>query len=291
MSPNRASLRRLRLGLRTLLGGTPGGFFLPYRHAGGVSPAAYTALEPLFDASMPAMLDWLGHIDSVAEELQAFDGPPPRPRWGQDWFPRLDGAALYAVVRHGRPCHILEIGSGHSTRFLAQAVQDGGFRCAVACIDPQPRADIGRLPVTLHRRLFTVQDVDLALALESGDILLIDSSHVAMPGTDVDLLLNTVLPRLQPGVLVHVHDIFLPDPYPPSWAWRGYNEQVVVASLLHSGGYAIRFASHYLTTRQRDVLAKTVVARLPLPSGAFECSLWVEKRPTASVIHAPAQSA
>ena len=49
-----------------------------------------------------------------------------------------------------------------------------------------------------------------------------------MPGSDVDLLLNEVLPQLRPGVLIHLHDIFLPDPYPAGWAWRGYNEQVAV---------------------------------------------------------------
>lgn len=291
MRPTRASLRRLRLGLRTLLGGTPGGFFIPYRHAAGVRSAAYSALEPLFHASMPAMSDWLAHIDAVGEELQALDGPPPAPRWGQDWFPRLDGAALYAIVRHQRPRHILEIGSGHSTRFVAQAIQDGGIACAVTCIDPAPRADIGRLPVTLHRRLFAAADADLARSLAAGDILFIDSSHVAMPGTDVDLLLNTVLPRLQPGVLVHVHDIFLPDPYPPSWAWRGYNEQVVVAGLLHGGGYAIRFASHFVATRYSDRLAESTVAGLPLLAGALESSLWLEKLPTASVVPGEAQSA
>ena len=135
-----------------------------------------------------------------------------------------------------------------------------GFACAVTCIDPQPRADIGRLPVTLHRRLFAATDAALADGLAPGDILLIDSSHVAMPGSDVDLLLNAVLPRLQPGVLVHLHDIFLPDPYPAGWGWRGYNEQVAVAGLLHGGGYAVRFSSRYLATRQAARVAQGTVA-------------------------------
>ena len=98
-----------------------------------------------------------------------------------------------------------------------------------------------------------------------------------MPGSDVDLLLNRVLPQLAPGVLVHLHDIFLPDPYPPEWAWRGYNEQVAVACLLHGGGYALRFASHYLATRHAPRLAAGVIGELPLSPGAFESSLWLEK--------------
>ena len=69
----------------------------------------------------------------------------------------------------------------------------------------------------------------------------------------------------------------LPDPYPEAWAWRGYNEQLPVACLLQSRGYRIRFASRYLVTRHPALLAAGVVGRLPLPAGALESSLWLEK--------------
>ena len=273
-------MRRLGLGLRTLLGGSPGGFFIPYRHAAAVTPPTrYLALEPLFAASEPAMAHVLERIEAVGGRLLALDGPPPAPRWRQSWFPRLDGAALYVIVRATRPSRILEVGSGHSTRFMAQAVADGGFPCALTCIDPQPRAHLMGLRLDLHRRLLQPADAGLAEALDPGDILFVDSSHVAMPGSDVDLLLNEVLPRLRPGVLVHLHDIFLPDAYPKEWAWRGYNEQIPVACLLQGGGWAIRFASHYLATRRPEALARSVVGRLPLPAGAVEGSLWLEKLP------------
>ena len=63
-----------------------------------------------------------------ADEFRAIgDAPPPEPRWDQDWFPRLDAAALYVFVREARPRGIVEIGSGHSTRFMARAVRDGGL--------------------------------------------------------------------------------------------------------------------------------------------------------------------
>jgi predicted O-methyltransferase YrrM len=280
--PARVSWRRLRLGLRTLVGRRPGGFFIPYRYASHVAAMPYPALEPLFAASLPAMLALLERIEGLGDRLRALDGPPPVPRWKQDWFPRLDGAALYALVRTERPRRILEIGSGHSTRFAAQAVADGGLACTVTCIDPEPRADLGRLPVILHRRLFAATDASLAEELGAGDLLIIDSSHVAMPGTDVDLLLNDVLPRLQPGVLVHLHDILLPDPYPDVWAWRGYNEQNAVACLLQGGGWAIRFSSHYLASRHAGRLAQGVIGELPLQPGAIEGSLWLEKLPPAA---------
>ncbi len=290
MSSTAASRRRFRLGLQTLLGWRPGGFFIPYRHAQSVRPYAYTALEPLFAKAVPDMLRLLGRVEILGDRLRALAGPPPRPRWEQDWFPRLDGATLYAMVHSGRPRRVLEIGSGHSTRFIAQAVLDGGFPCAITCIDPQPRADLARLPIDLRLRLLAPEDAALARELAAGDILVIDSSHVAVAGSDVDLLLNLVLPQLTPGVLVHLHDIFLPDPYPEGWAWRGYNEQVAVAALLHSGGYAIRLASHYLATRHADRLACGVIGQLPLSPGTPESSLWIEKLPSTPVLRAQPQS-
>ena len=114
-------------------------------------------------------------------------------------------------------------------------------------------------------------------ALASGDMLLIDSSHIAMPGSDVDLALNLLLPRLTAGVLVHFHDVFLPDAYPGAWGWRAYNEQVALAPLLHGGGYRLLWSSHYLATRHADRLQQGIVGELPLGAGAFEGSLWLER--------------
>ena len=269
-----------------MIGGRPGGFFIPYRHAVAVVPGPYPCLESYFSAGLPDMLQWLERIEAIGDRLQSLAGPPPQPRWQQDWFPRLDGAALYTIVLTARPKRVLEVGSGHSTRFIAQAVKDGDFPCTVTCIDPQPRADLTSLPIELNQRLLAGGDAELAGELEPGDILVVDSSHVAMPGSDVDLILNRMLPQLAPGVLVHLHDIFLPDPYPSGWAWRGYNEQVAVAALLHGGGYAIRLASHYLATRHADRLARGVVGQLPLSAGTFESSLWLKKLPTAPVSRA-----
>lgn len=108
-------------------------------------------------------------------------------------------------------------------------------------------------------------------------MLSLDGSHVLMPGTDADVVLNRVLPALPPGVLVHIHDIFLPDPYPAEWSWRGYNEQLAVATLLQGGGWQIAWSSRWVATRLADRLAAGAANHLPLPDGAFEGSLWIEK--------------
>jgi hypothetical protein len=118
---------------------------------------------------------------------------------------------------------------------------------------------------------------DVFAGLAPGDVVFIDSSHILMPGTDVDLLFNGVLPALPRGVHVHVHDVYLPDGYPADWAWRGYNEQNAVAALLAGGGYRLRWSSRYVATRMASAVAGSGLDRLPLPPGARETSLWLIK--------------
>jgi hypothetical protein len=221
---------------------------------------------------MASLLSW---IESYARELEAIGSEPaPAPRWNQDWFPRLDAAAAYAMVRETKPRRIVEVGSGHSTRFMARAVADGGLATRITAIDPAPRASIEALGVEWLR--MPVQRVAAFPALGQGDILFIDSSHQLKPGSDVDFLLNAVLPLLPAGVRVHFHDIFLPDDYPAAWAWRRYNEQAAVASLIESNLFQIEFASHALVSRSPEKI-RGVLARLPLVPGAIESSLWLTR--------------
>ncbi|WP_119418447.1 class I SAM-dependent methyltransferase [Desertibaculum subflavum] len=273
--------RRFWFGLATIAGARRRGWFIPYRYADTLPPAGargiYTALLPRFEVARPRFQAVLDRIDGFAPELAAIgQAPPPAPRWNQDWFPRLDAAAAYAIVRSTQPARVVEIGSGHSTRFLARAVRDGGLATRITAIDPAPRAAIGGLDVTFLRQ--TVHQAGLAPfeRLAAGDILFIDSSHILMPGSDVDLLFGHVLPRLAAGVRVHIHDIFLPDDYPTAWEWRGYNEQQGVIGLLQGGGFDLEFASHWVATRMAAALPPSLTA-LALPAGAFETSFWLSK--------------
>jgi predicted O-methyltransferase YrrM len=271
----RRRLRRAAMGLSTLAG-RPRGLFSPYRHAAGiVRPRGYPELERVFAAAEPEIARVLDAIERHGARLAAFDGPPPAPRWSQSWFPRLDGAAAHALVHERRPRRIVEVGSGHSTRILARAAAEAGG-AEITCIDPAPRADIAALPVTLHRRVLCEADLPRFAALEAGDIAFLDSSHLLWPGSDVDMALNRVLPALAPGVLLHLHDILLPDPYPPDWDWRGYTEQLGLGGWLAGGGTRIVFASHYAVTRM-DAARRPAIAALPLPPGARETSLWLER--------------
>jgi hypothetical protein len=276
----RSQRRRVRLGLPTVLGLAKRGFFIPCRYAGlsdQVEPG-YPALEEFFRAAEPAFVTMLERIEAYADALMAIGAlPPPAPRWRQQWFPRLDAAAAYTLVRDRRPMRIVEVGCGHSTRFFARAIADGGLASELAAIDPAPRAAIESLGVRLIRKPLQRAEPEIFAALAPGDVVSIDSSHILMPGTDVDVLLNRVLPALPLGVLVHVHDVFLPDGYPEGWAWRGYNEQLAVAALIHDGGYCLLWSSRYVATRMAQRLYGHVASRLELPDGALESSVWLEK--------------
>ncbi len=269
-------------GILTVLGLARRGFFIPLRGASALPPAGalppYPASAAAFQSCEAALRGHLEAIEGCAASLERLGGPPPAPRWTQDWFPRLDGAAAFAMVARQRPRRIVEIGSGHSTRFLARAVREAGCATRITAIDPAPRATLDGLDVEfLRARVQDVGDAPFA-GLAANDFVFIDSSHVLMPGTDVDHLLNRVLPGLPSGVLVHFHDIFLPHDYPAEWAWRGYNEQLAVAPLVATGGYAVEFSSAYVVARRPEWLTQGVLARLPLLPGARESSLWLRKR-------------
>ena len=271
----RGRWRRLALGLPTVLSLTPRGWFIPHRYAPLLPPpgtqAPYPTIEILFEGKARAFEAMIELIDSHAAALEAMRG-----LLDQAWFPSLDAAVAYALIRDRKPQHVIEIGSGNSTRVLAKAL--GGLG-EILAIDPAPRADIAGLPgVQVVPSTVQAAPIELFDRLGRGDVLFIDSSHILMPGSDVDLVLNRVLPRLPGGVIVHIHDIFLPFDYPPVWGWRAYNEQQGVLPLMTTGAYAPLFSSVWARQRLGERLAQSVVARLPMPKEAMSTSLWLEKQ-------------
>jgi predicted O-methyltransferase YrrM len=275
MSTLRGRWRRFALGLPTVLGLKPRGWFIPHRYAPLLPPPGaqppYPAIERLFEEHAAQFAAVLDAVDAQADALESC-----KAMFEQSWFPSLDAAVAYTLVRERKPRHIIEVGSGHSTRLLSKAVGGVG---EIRAIDPAPRADIADLPgvrvksSTLQAAPATVFD-----GLVQGDVLFIDSSHILMPGSDVDILLNRVLPRLPSGTLVHIHDIFLPFDYPAIWGWRAYNEQQGVVPLLTSGAFKPLFSSVWAERRMADRLAASVISRLPRPPDALPASLWLEKR-------------
>ena len=220
--------------------------------------------------------DYPEHLDESAE--------PPAFYTQNSQFTWLDARALFVLLRAWRPKRVIEVGSGYSSlliadvnrRFLARSID-------VTCIDPHPREFLRRgvdgIACVIERQVQSVS-IDEFGALESGDVLFIDSSHVAKTGSDVNHLLFDVVPALAPGVHVHVHDIFLPFEYPPDWVLvqnRSWNEQYVLRALLMYASAALRvdFGSAYAFHRFRDL----VIAALAHPKGHGFAggSLWFTK--------------
>jgi hypothetical protein len=195
-------------------------------------------------------------------------------------FGGLDARALFVMLRSLAPARVIEIGSGWSSLLTADVNRRFfGGRIDVTCIEPYPRPFLRAGVEGLSRLVVErVQDVPPSTfePLGRGDVLFIDSSHVSKTGSDVNHLVFEVLPRLKPGVVVHFHDVFLPDDYPEDWVIgdrRSWNEQYVLRALLmDSTAYEIVLAVHYMTRRHRDVVDAIVGARVP--GGG---SLWVRR--------------
>jgi predicted O-methyltransferase YrrM len=184
---------------------------------------------------------------------------------GNSQFPTLDAQVLFAMLRHVRPRRMLEVGSGYSTLLSADVNRRFlGGSLELTCIEPYPRAFLTQQLPGLHAlRIEPVQHTppEVFDALQAGDVLFIDSSHVLKTGSDLTFLATRVLPRLASGVLVHMHDIFLPDDYPPAWVLdenRAWNEQYLLQAMLaHSSRYRVVFGSNRACLQFPALVAST----------------------------------
>lgn len=175
-------------------------------------------------------------------------GAATDPYWMNGYVQDLDAAMLYALPRILKSRRYVEIGSGHSTRFVARAREDHGLDMRIVSIDPEPRAEIDSLCDELHRSPLEALPLDLFDTLEADDILMVDGSHRCFQNSDVSVVFLDILPRLAPGVLVYLDDVFLPLDYPPEWGERHYSEQYLLAVMLladRGRRYEILFPGHF----------------------------------------------
>jgi predicted O-methyltransferase YrrM len=254
------------------------GFYTPYDYLGHVqlNDAPYPEVEALFRGRVDRFRDFLAALDGLEAAFKSTATGHPQPNWTSRFISPLDGATIYGMVVQLRPARIIEIGSGNSTHFMARAVIDHELATDILCIDPAPRVAIKGLPVRLLRRVLSLDALPLVEALEPGDILFVDSSHILQPDFDVDIILNRLLPRLASGVVVHFHDIFLPYPYPREWYVYRFNEQNALIPWLLSGVLDPLFASHYVWRAMPDHL-DTICCGFPLRTPANGGSLWLRK--------------
>lgn len=223
-----------------------------------------------------ADFDYPEHVDEQREPIRFYTT--------NSQFGWLDCRVLFVLLREWRPRRMVEVGSGFSTllaadvnrRFLGGAMQ-------LTCIEPFPRPFLLEpgVPGVASIRVERAERVGLEpfLQLDAGDVLFIDSTHVAKTGSDVNFLVFEVLPRLRPGVRIHFHDIHLPSEYLQQWVLeenRSWNEQYVVRALLmYSTAFRVLFGSMYAYLTLPDLVAAAVRAADGAPMNGG--SLWIER--------------
>ena len=218
-----------------------------------------------------------------------------------DLFGGLDALVAYCMVRHFQPRLIIEIGGGFSTLLLTEAAAKNNTS-ALICIEPFPQKFLKQGFPGLHRLIEKkVEDIDLEFfsELRSGDILFIDSSHTVKIGGDVNYLFLEVLPRLEPGVIVHIHDIFLPFEYRRDWVlneFRFWTEQYLLqAFLTFNSEFEVLMANSYLAHGylehlkaafpSLEKLRTTVSNSVRWGGGSF----WMRRKPRGGLTRSPSQ--
>lgn len=197
------------------------------------------------------------------EQLPLVPTEPGRFYLNNGAFEGTDALALYCMIRHFRPSLILEVGSGFSSLLAAEAALKNG-QTKLVCIEPYPseflKAGFPGLTSLITEK---VQEVELSVFEQLGpnDVLFIDSSHVVKIGGDVNYLFLEVLPRLKPGVVVHVHDIFLPGEYHRGWildnGWFWTEQYLLQAFLAFNSAFEILLANSYLGRKHIEELRRT----------------------------------
>jgi hypothetical protein len=187
------------------------------------------------------------------------------PFWNNGWMPGIDALTICGFLAAKKPRIYLEVGSGNSTKFARWAVEKFRLPTKIISIDPMPRAEIDALCDQIYRERLEEADLKIFDRLGAGDLLFVDNSHQTWMNSDVTVTFLDVIPYLKSGVLVGLHDIFLPDDYPPQWVNNYYSEQYVLAAYLLAEGnhIQIELPNHYvLKTPELNHIIQTIWTRI-----------------------------
>lgn len=249
----------------------------------GVMPIRNHYYEPLFDEknlikplsdnrSLPG-IDW--NLEEQFSLLNSFDFNSELQKIPHNYTDELsfhfknenfefgDAEFWYNIIRSRKPSRIIEIGSGHSTKMAQLAILhnkqvDSEFECEHICIEPYEMPWLEKLDITVIRQKVENVDFQIFNSLKANDILFIDSSHMIRPQGDVLFEYLELLPQLNSGVIVHIHDIFSPKDYPKEWIIdevRFWNEQYLLeAFLTENDRWKIIGAINFLHQNHFDLL-------------------------------------
>lgn len=247
--------------------------------------------SPAVDWNMSGQIAWLNKLVGCREELTAVHGSAgsaPRFDFSNPLFGPVDAAVYYATVRTLKPQRIIEIGSGYSTQIACLALQRNaaeGTSGTMTCVDPYPAAWLHGAGMKIEIVTEPVETLPLERfrALQSGDILFIDSTHTVKFQSDVVREVLEVLPILAGGVYVHVHDIFFPHDYPPEWLIeqrRAWNEQYLLeAFLAYNREFEVVLGNHLVAADHSPLLNSLLPEVLRRDSWLYGTgSFWLRRK-------------
>lgn len=192
-------------------------------------------------------LRYKSHIWAIKDSKDERD--PSRPAWNNGYLPGLDMIGIYTMLARFKPKRYIEIGSGNSTLIAHKAFMEQDLSTEFISIDPRPRVEIDQLPNRILRQPFEDIDFDIVGELDANDVLFLDNSHRILPNSDSMVFFLEILPRLKRGVIVHLHDIYLPYDYPQFMCNRYYSEQYGLACYLlaNPGKYEPLLPSYFVS--------------------------------------------
>lgn len=210
--------------------------------------------------------------------------PPLHYYYENPYFGYADAITLGLMSLEFRPKHIVEIGAGFSSAAmidLNEQLFDDSME--LTFVEPYPDRLLDLLPEnSSYRRRICAQPVQslscsLFKRLKANDILFIDSGHVSKMASDLNHLMFNIFPALQPGVLIHLHDIFYPFEYPPSWILeenRSWNEAYLLRAFLEfNQSFEVLFFNHFAYRKFPEVIAQKAPLFLKNCGG----SLWLRR--------------
>jgi Methyltransferase domain len=190
-------------------------------------------------------IDVDGQLRFLKDLARYWGGLPdhPTPKWryrSSEYFQPSDATVYYGILQHLRPKQLVEVGSGFTSALALDTKERHLPDLHLTFIEPYPNRLYSLLSEgdRSNCKIISqpVQDVPLEIfdQLDEGDLLFLDTAHVAKTGSEVNWLFFNVLPRLRSGVVVHLHDIFWPFEYPEDWLHEhlSYSELYLLRALL-----------------------------------------------------------
>jgi predicted O-methyltransferase YrrM len=248
---------------------------MPSRHLAGGRRRELSKIDLCLDSQL-ALLGEFRWNDELRAIPRSTDDER-RPYYDNPSFPPGDAETLHNVLRLFAPARMIEIGSGQSTKFALNALHRNG--CGdLTCVEPYEAPWLEQLDATIVRRRVEELDLDLFASLEPGDVLFVDSSHVARPQGDVVRIFTEIFPVLRRGVLVHVHDVFTPRDYPREWIerrWLWDEQYLLEAMLANSARLEVVLAVNFLHHEHPEELHATCPALAERPGHSEPASFWL----------------